>query len=100
MYYSESEAIVFLTSMIFFIVVMICFILIILFFAQKKQRKFNDDLLKAKTNYELELYKVQSEIQEQTSQVISCELHDNVGQNLSLARLGLSTLELNLKDEA
>jgi hypothetical protein len=86
--------------MTLFIIAMIYFIVKILFLVQKKQRRFNNDLLEAKTNYDLELYKVQSEIQEQTSQEISRELHDNVGQNLSLARLGLSTLELDKKYEA
>jgi signal transduction histidine kinase len=100
MYYSKSEAIVFIISMSFFILLMIYFIVSILFFVQKKQRKFHTDLLEAKTNYDIELYKVQSEIQEHTSEEISRELHDNVGQNLSLARLGLSTLELDRNEEA
>jgi signal transduction histidine kinase len=86
--------------MIIFILVMVTFIIVILFFAQKKQKGFNNELLEAKANYDLELYKVQSEIQEHTSGEISRELHDNVGQNLSLARLGLSTLELEKRDDA
>jgi len=100
MYYSKPEAIVFLISMTFFIVVMITFIIIILFFVQKKQRGFNNDLLEIKANYDLELYRTQSEIQEQTLLEIAGELHDNVGQNLSLAKLSLSTLDLDKKDEA
>src|SRR5258708_32913188 len=100
MYYSKSEAIVFLLSMTFFIVVMVTFIIIILFFVQKKQRRFNNDLLEIKSNYDLELYRAQSEIQEQTSLEIARELHDNVGQSLSLAKLSLSTLDLDKKDEA
>jgi hypothetical protein len=79
---------------------MVTFIIIILFFVQKKQRRFNNDLLEIKSNYDLELYKAQSEIQEQTSLEIARELHDNVGQNLSLAKLTLSTLDLDKKDEA
>ncbi|HLA58372.1 MAG TPA: ATP-binding protein [Puia sp.] len=86
--------------MTFFIVVMVTFIIIILFFVQKRQRRFNNDLLEIKSNYDLELYRAQSEIQEQTSLEIGRELHDNVGQNLSLARLSLSTLDLDKKDEA
>ena len=100
MHYSKSEAIVFLISMTFFIVVMVTFIIIILFFVQKKQKRFNNDLLEIKANYDLELYRAQSEIQEQTSLEIARELHDNVGQNLSLAKLSLSTLDLDKKDEA
>jgi signal transduction histidine kinase len=98
--HTESEVIILLIFMTIFILVMITFIIIILFFVQKKQRKFNNDLLEIKENYDLELYKAQSEIQEQTSLQIARELHDNVGQNLSLAKLSLSTLDLDKKDEA
>jgi hypothetical protein len=79
---------------------MVTFIIIILFFVQKKQRRFNKDVLEIKSNYEIELYKAQSEIQEQTLLEIARELHDNVGQNLSLAKLSLSTMDLEKKDEA
>src|SRR5450755_891372 len=95
-----SATIVFLIFMIGFILVMISFIIIILFFAQKKQKSFTYDLMAVKANYERELYKTQLEIQEQTFQEISREIHDNVGQILSLAKLGLSTLDLERKVEA
>jgi two-component system, NarL family, sensor kinase len=99
MHYSKAEALVFLISMTFFILVMIIFIIVILFFVQKKQRLFNNELLDIKATHDLELYRAQSEIQEQTSLEIARELHDNVGQNLSLAKLSLSTLDLDKKDE-
>ncbi len=97
---TKSEVIVLLIFMTIFILMMVAFIIRILFFAQKKQRGFNNDLLELKANYDLELYRAQSEIQEQTSLEIARELHDNVGQNLSLAKLSLSTLDLDNKDEA
>jgi two-component system, NarL family, sensor kinase len=86
--------------MTLFIIVMVTFIIIILFFIQKKQKGFNHDLLAAKANYDRELFKAQLEIQEQTFQDIAREIHDNVGQILSLAKLGLGTLDLERKDEA
>jgi two-component system, NarL family, sensor kinase len=79
---------------------MVTFIIRILFFIQKKQRGFTSDLLAVKANYEKELYKAQMEIQEQTFKDISREIHDNVGQVLSLAKLSMSTLDLESKDEA
>ncbi len=97
---SESAAIVFLSFISIFILVMISFIITILFFVQKKQKGFSQDLMAVKTNYEKELYKAQLETQEQTFQEIAREIHDNVGQILSLARLGLGTLDLEKKDEA
>ena len=100
MQYSRTEAIVLLVFMTIFILVMITFIITILFFVQKKQRIFENDLIAAKANYERELFKAQLEIQEQTFQEIGREIHDNAGQVLSLAKLGLGTLDLERKDES
>ena len=97
---SRTEIIVVLSILTFFILVMVSFIIMILFFVQKKQKGFNSELLAARANYDKELYKAQMEIQEQTFQEIAREIHDNVGQILSLARLGLGTLDFERKDEA
>jgi two-component system, NarL family, sensor kinase len=67
---------------------------------QKKQKGFMDDLITVKANHDRELFKAQLEIQEQTFQQIAREIHDNVGQILSLARLGLGTLDLDRKEDA
>ncbi|MCC7378262.1 MAG: sensor histidine kinase [Chitinophagaceae bacterium] len=48
-----------------------------------------------KTQFEQELLQTQLEIQEQTLRTISEEIHDNVGQVLSLAKLNLNTFENN-----
>jgi len=45
--------------------------------------------------YERELLKAQLEIQEQTFRNISLEIHDNIGQILSLAKLNLSTADIS-----
>jgi signal transduction histidine kinase len=42
-------------------------------------------------SFQQELLKTQIEIQEQTLKNISQEIHDNIGQVLSLAKLNLST---------
>lgn len=83
-----------------FILIMVIFIVMILFFLQKKQQRFYSDLKAVKSNYDKELYKAQLEIQEQTFQEISREIHDNVGQFLSLAKLSLATLDMNNQKEA
>jgi two-component system NarL family sensor kinase len=97
---NSSEAIVFLVFMTIFIVAMISFIITILFFIQKKQKGFTDDLLSAKANYDRELFKAQLEIQEQTSLENAREIHDNVGQTLTLAKLRVETLDPGGKTEA
>jgi hypothetical protein len=100
MSFTEATTIVFLVSMIIFIIVMITFIIIILFFVQKKQRVFNQELVAVKANYEKELFKAQNEIQEQTLVEISREIHDNILQTLSLAKLGLGRWNFVSDEEA
>jgi len=83
-----------------FIVIMVTFIVIILFFIKKKQKGFTSDLNAVKENYDKELYKAQMEIQEQTFGEISREIHDNIGQLLSIARLSISSLDFEDKIKA
>ena len=82
------------------ILTMVVFIILILFSFQKKQYNYTLKLKAVKFNHDKELYKAQLEIQEQTFLQISREIHDNVGQYLSLARLSLTTLDLNSPTEA
>lgn len=98
--YNTTAEVILLIFITVFISIMIIFIVKILFFVQKKQKSFQLDLIEAKTNYERELYKAHLEIQEQTSQEIGREIHDDVGQSLSLAKLALSTLDLTRTEEA
>jgi len=85
---------IFLIVVIFLILLLIGFIITILFLHQKKQRRFAKELETIKMNYDKELFKAQLEMQEETLQYISREIHDNVGQFLSLAKLNLNTLDL------
>jgi signal transduction histidine kinase len=76
------------------IIILIGFIAVILLLYQKKQNLFNIKLEGIKANYDKELLKTQLEIQEYTFQYISREIHDNIGQFISLAKLHLNTLEI------
>jgi len=54
------------------------------------------------SNFQQELLRTQLEIQEQTLKNISQEIHDNIGQTLSLAKLNLNTVDLqkqNVQDK-
>ena len=80
------------------IVLLLAFcILFILFQYKKRQNFFLQEMELLKISYEKELLQAQLEIQEQTFQHISLELHDNVGHYISLAKLHLLTL--TRKDE-
>src|SRR5882757_7715097 len=77
------------------IIILIGFIAVILLLYQKKQNLFNTRLVGIKANYDKELLKTQLEIQEDTFQYISREIHDNIGQFISLAKLQLNTLDIS-----
>jgi signal transduction histidine kinase len=75
------------------VLLLLGFILSMLFLSRKQQQKFAIELENIRTNFEKELLKTQLEIQEQTFQYISQEIHDNIGQFISLAKLQLNTLD-------
>jgi signal transduction histidine kinase len=77
------------------ILLLLGFILVILFLYRKRQMNFTIQLESIKANAERELLKTQLEIQEQTFQYISRDIHDNIGQFISLAKLQLNTLDYN-----
>ncbi len=88
---------IFLIVVIILILLLIGFIIGILFLYLKKQHRFAKHLESVRLNYDRELFKAQLEMQEQTFQYISQEIHDNVGQFISLAKLNLNTLDLENK---
>jgi len=69
------------------------FILAILFVYRKKQINYTKKLESIKSEYEKTLLNTQLEIQEQTFQNISREIHDHICLDLTLAKLNLVTLE-------
>lgn len=68
------------------------FIIIFTILHHKRKTKHQIELTTIKQVYQQELLKTQLEIQEQTLQNISQEIHDNIGQVLSLAKLNLNIL--------
>jgi signal transduction histidine kinase len=76
-----------------FLVLIGIFLLVMLFLYIRKQRKNQQEKEELKNRFEQTLLKTQLEIQEQTLSYISYEIHDNIGQILSLAKI--SNLQLN-----
>ena len=68
-------------------------IVVFLFQIQKKNQTYLYEKKLMKTQFEQVLLQTQIEIQEQTLKTISEEIHDNIGQVLSLAKLNLNTIE-------
>ncbi len=67
-------------------------IILFMFQIQKKNQKYLIEKQKLLTEYHNLILQTQLEIQEQTLVTISEEIHDNVGQILSLAKLNLGTI--------
>ena len=78
--------------------------LVIVFFIvfQKRKNKLLLDKIKQQQEFDEEISRTQTEIQEQTLKHIGWELHDNVGQLLALASMQINMLSVqaadNLKD--
>ncbi|MFZ9387054.1 MAG: sensor histidine kinase [Chitinophagaceae bacterium] len=72
---------------------MVAFIVFIMVNYRKKQHLFQQSIENLKLDNEKALLNTQLEIQEQTFQHISREIHDNIGLLLTLAKLNLNTLE-------
>jgi len=76
------------------------FIVTVLFLYQRKQHKQEQELVKLKDEYDQEMLKSQLEIQEATLKNIAQELHDNIGQVLSVVKLSLAVVPLEKEHKA
>jgi signal transduction histidine kinase len=77
---------------LFITLLIIVFVFSFVFIYRKKQTQIVIEKKLLKAQFEKELLQTQIEIQEQTLTNISQELHDNIGQSLTLAKLNLNTL--------
>lgn len=81
-------------------VLLVGFIVTILFLYQRRQHRQELEINRMKEEYEREALKSQLEIQEETFKNIGQELHDNIGQMLSVVKLSLAVLPMNDQHEA
>lgn len=75
----------------FLLLVAIGIILLVLVY-QRKQSRYLQEKASLKAAFEKELLEAQLEMQELTLKNIAQEIHDNIGQTLSLAKLHLNTI--------
>jgi two-component system NarL family sensor kinase len=71
------------------------FIIMILVLYQRRQRRQETEMERMKDQFEKEALRSQLEIQENTFKTIAQELHDNIGQMLSVVKLSLSALPVD-----
>ena len=76
------------------------FILLYIVVYNRRKKKHMEEKEMMKLTFETELVKTQYEVQEQTMQTIGAELHDNIGQLLSLTSLTLNSIELDNQTKA
>lgn len=84
-------AILVIASVVFIFLMIIVFI-IMAYRHNLKQNEFQTKIIELKESFQNSLLQAQLEIQEQAFANISREIHDNIGQKLSLSKLYLSTL--------
>ena len=89
---NRQNIIIFIIVCTLLILLLILFIIIIVYKYQQRQNIFFRDLEKLKIIHENNMLQSMLEIQEQTFTNVSREIHDNIGQKLTLAKLHLNTL--------
>ena len=71
------------------------FLLLYISSYNQRKKKYIEEKAFMQQTFEAELLKTQLEVQEQTMQTIGADLHDNIGQLLSLTALTLGSVEFN-----
>ena len=87
-----SEVVLILVGSTLIILVLTALVITALFINQKRKFRYKLELTNLRNEYDRELLKTQLEIQSQTFETISRELHDNVGTLLSIAMVHLRSL--------
>jgi two-component system NarL family sensor kinase len=94
----DFQLLIILVTLIFLIAPLFLVIYINLYNSRKKRHI--DEKAVMKEDFEAEILQAQMEIREQTMQTIGSDLHDNIGQLLSLTNLTLKSVELNDRDKS
>ena len=95
---STQGIIIFIAGITFFLLLLISFIVTIVYKYQQKQNAYFKEMEALNVSHQNALLQSRIEIQEQTFQNISREIHDNIGQKLTLAKLHLNTLNFTNSD--
>jgi signal transduction histidine kinase len=95
-----SEILTVIIAVIVILIFIALFVLIMLVYFNNKKLQNIREREKLKQDFEQAILQTQLEVQEQTMRLISQEIHDNVGQVLSLANLHLKTMQPGDKEKA
>jgi two-component system, NarL family, sensor kinase len=87
----ENQFLLILFGGIFFAFLMSAFVIAMVFIHRQRQVQNRQKLDHLKSEYEKTILNIENEIQQETLTHIGRELHDNIGQLLSLAKLNLNS---------
>jgi len=90
---NQNQFVFFILTGTLVLLVLVLFIILFFIFYNKRQNRNLKEKGLMQSQFQQTLLQTQIEIQEQTLKTISQEIHDNVGQILSLAKLNLNTFE-------
>jgi two-component system, NarL family, sensor kinase len=92
---NKSLEYLFLLIIVLLVILFCAFIIFIVVKYQQKQTEYYRNIEALKTLHQNTVLQSQIEIQENTFDNIAKEIHDNIGQKLTLSKLYLNTLQLN-----
>lgn len=87
-----SEVVIIVLAGTFLMMLLVIFIISFFFIHQKRQQTHKLEKAALKAQFEQEILNAENEIQDSTMKHISRELHDNVGQMLTLVKIQLNNL--------
>lgn len=92
---AEYDLLITLLVGVIVLIVLASFIVTFVLFYSKRKADFQKKVNDLESNFQQEILRTQLEIQEQTLQNISQELHDNIGQILTLIKVNLNKVLLD-----
>lgn len=96
----DSDIYLTIFSVIVLLIGLSGFIIYSILFYRKRQALNRTEKDNLNISFQQELLKTQLEVQEQTMQTIGADLHDNIGQLLSITSLTLNSIELENETKA
>ncbi|MBX2957748.1 MAG: hypothetical protein KF846_16405 [Cyclobacteriaceae bacterium] len=86
-----SEVVLILIGSTLITLILAILIILAVFIGQRRKFRHRKEMIELKSNYDKEVLRTQLETQTQTFETISQELHDNVGNLISMAMVHLKT---------
>tara|TARA_R110002012_G_scaffold319023_1_gene538496 strand:+ start:46230 stop:47069 length:840 start_codon:yes stop_codon:yes gene_type:complete len=87
-----------LIYMVFVLIILFSFFIVFFIVFLKRKNKMISEKLQQEQDFQEQISNIQIEIQEQTLKNIGQELHDNIGQLLSVANMQMSIMNLHVQE--